>query len=57
MMKIEDILEDYFKKVYGKDGNYKDLINNNIKILKDAFLAGYQQAIEDRIKLEGGLFV
>lgn len=56
-MKIEECIEDYFKKTYGENGNYKNLIENNIKILKDAFLAGYNQAIEDRKKIEGIFFV
>lgn len=50
-MKIENCLEEWFKKNYG-DHDYKNLLNNNIKILKEAFLAGYTQAIEDRKKID-----
>lgn len=55
-MKIEESLEDWFKKSHG-DYDYKKLIENNLKILKEAFLAGYNQAIEDRKKIEGSMFV
>jgi len=45
-MKIEECLEKWLKK--------QNIIieNENIKILKEAFLAGYNQAIEDRKKIE-----
>lgn len=50
-MKIEEILEKWLKKNYGED--YKYIVTNNMPILKEAFLAGYHQAIDDRKKIDG----
>jgi hypothetical protein len=48
-MSIEEILEKWFEK----NNINKDLIKDNSKMLKEAFIAGYNQAIEDRRKIEG----
>jgi hypothetical protein len=56
-MKIEEILENWFMKNCDKDTDYKEIITNNARILKEAFIAGYNQAIEDRKKIEGGSFL
>jgi hypothetical protein len=45
-MKIEKCLEKWLKK------QNINIENENVKILKEAFLAGYNQAIEDRRKID-----
>jgi hypothetical protein len=48
-MTIEESLDNWFIK--NKIENLKD-VKNNIELLKEAFLAGYNQAIEDRKKID-----
>lgn len=52
MKKIEECLQDWFEKKYGLRESTV-LIENHTQILKEAFIAGYNQAIEDRKKIEG----
>lgn len=49
MNKIENILEIHFKK----NNEYKNLDKNTMRLLKDAFIVGYEQCIEDRKKIQG----
>ena len=48
-MTIEESLNNWFVK--NKKENLED-IKKNIDLLKEAFLAGYNQAIEDRRKID-----
>ena len=53
MNKIEDILENWFKKTYTEE-ECKNILNKNImNLLKESFIAGYEQCIEDRRKITG----
>jgi hypothetical protein len=49
MDKIEDILEIHFKK----NNECKNIDKTTMSLLKEAFIVGYEQCIEDRKKIQG----
>jgi hypothetical protein len=51
MNKIEDILDDWFKKKFSDSDFRKKILDPNMELLKEAFVAGYEQSIIDRKKL------
>jgi Na+-translocating ferredoxin:NAD+ oxidoreductase RNF subunit RnfB len=51
MDKIENILEFHFKNL--NENEYKNLDKNTMRLLKEAFIVGYEQCIEDRKKIQG----
>ena len=52
MKKIEESLINWFEKI-NKKQEFKLIFDKNEMVLKESFLAGYNQAIEDRKKIEG----
>jgi hypothetical protein len=52
MKKIEESLRDWFEKNC-KDKDIEKILNQNLEILKEAFIAGYHQSMEDRKIIEG----
>lgn len=51
MNKIEDILDSWFKKKFLEDDFRKKILDPNMELLKEAFMAGYEQSIIDRKRL------
>jgi len=48
MNEIEDVLDSWFKKKFAEEDFRKKVLENNMEMLKEAFMAGYEQSILDK---------